>query len=79
MTLKRLRQKKGLTQTALGTEAKLHRAYVAQIEAQTKTPSLAALESFPPAPKSTSSQHVTWSNPVGDSNPCQLRLCAGEP
>ncbi len=43
-TLKRLRQKKGLTQTALAARAKLHRVYVAQIEAQTKTPSLAALE-----------------------------------
>jgi len=44
MTLKQLRQKKGLTQTALATRAKLHRVYVAQIEAQTKIPSLAALE-----------------------------------
>jgi transcriptional regulator with XRE-family HTH domain len=44
MTLKRLRQKKGLTQATLATRAKLHRVYVAQIEAQTKIPSLAALE-----------------------------------
>jgi transcriptional regulator with XRE-family HTH domain len=44
MTLKRLRQKKGLTQAALAKRAKLHRVYVAQIEAQTKIPSLAALE-----------------------------------
>jgi transcriptional regulator with XRE-family HTH domain len=43
-TLKRLRQKKGLTQTALAKRAKLHRVYVAQIEAQTKIPSLAALD-----------------------------------
>jgi transcriptional regulator with XRE-family HTH domain len=44
MTLKRLRQKKGLTQAALAKRAKLHRVYVAQIEAQTKIPSLAALD-----------------------------------
>ena len=44
MTLKRLRQKKGLAQEALATQAKLHRVYVAQIEAQTKIPSLAELE-----------------------------------
>jgi transcriptional regulator with XRE-family HTH domain len=44
VTLKRFRQKKGLTQAALATRAKLHRVYVAQIEAKAKTPSLAALE-----------------------------------
>jgi transcriptional regulator with XRE-family HTH domain len=33
-----------MTQAALAKRAKLHRVYVAQIEAQTKTPSLAALE-----------------------------------
>jgi transcriptional regulator with XRE-family HTH domain len=44
MTLKRLRQKKGLTQAALAKRAKLHRVYVAQIEAQTKIPSLTALD-----------------------------------
>lgn len=43
MTLKQLRQKKGLTQAALAQRAHLHRVYVAQLEAQTKTPSLAAL------------------------------------
>lgn len=43
-TVKRLRGTKGLTQAALAKRAKLHRVYVAQIEAQTKTPSLAALE-----------------------------------
>ena len=44
MTLKRLRHRKGLTQAALATRAKLHRVYVAQIEAQAKIPSLAALD-----------------------------------
>jgi transcriptional regulator with XRE-family HTH domain len=44
MRVKRLRETKGLTQAALAKRAKLHRVYVAQIEAQTKTPSLAALE-----------------------------------
>ena len=44
MNLKRLREARGLTQEGLGKRAKLHRVYVAQIEGQTKTPSLAALE-----------------------------------
>jgi transcriptional regulator with XRE-family HTH domain len=44
MRIRTLRETKGLTQAALGKRAKLHRVYVAQIEAQTKTPSLAALE-----------------------------------
>jgi len=44
MTVKRLRQKRGLTQAELAKRSKLHRIYVAQIEAQTKTPSIAALE-----------------------------------
>jgi transcriptional regulator with XRE-family HTH domain len=44
VTVKRLRQKRGLTQAELAKRAKLHRIYVAQIEAQTKTPSIAALE-----------------------------------
>jgi transcriptional regulator with XRE-family HTH domain len=44
MTLKRLREKRGFTQAALASRADLHRVYVAQIEAQTKVPSLAALE-----------------------------------
>jgi len=44
MRVKRLRETKSLTQTVLAKRAKLHRVYVAQIEAQTKVPSLAALE-----------------------------------
>jgi XRE family transcriptional regulator, regulator of sulfur utilization len=44
MRVKRLRETKGLTQMALAKRAKLHRVYVAQIEARTKVPSLAALE-----------------------------------
>jgi transcriptional regulator with XRE-family HTH domain len=44
MRVKRLRETKGLTQMARAKRAKLHRVYVAQIEARTKVPSLAALE-----------------------------------
>lgn len=44
MTIKALREKRGLTQEALAARAGLHRVYVAQIEGQTKVPSLAALE-----------------------------------
>ena len=44
MTIKRLRTKRGLTQEALAQRAGVHRVYVAQIEAQTKVPSIATLE-----------------------------------
>jgi transcriptional regulator with XRE-family HTH domain len=44
VTIKRLRKQRGLTQAELAKRSKLHRIYVAQIEAQTKTPSIAALE-----------------------------------
>jgi XRE family transcriptional regulator, regulator of sulfur utilization len=44
MTLKRLRKKKGWTQGELAEKAGLHRVYIAQIEGQTKVPSLPALE-----------------------------------
>jgi transcriptional regulator with XRE-family HTH domain len=44
MTIKRLREDRNLTQAALASKAKVHRVYVAQIEARTKTPSLAVLE-----------------------------------
>ena len=44
MTLQRLRKSRGMTQAELAKKAKLHRIYVAQIEGQTKVPSLAALE-----------------------------------
>ncbi len=44
MRVKQLRQAKGFTQAALAKRAKLHRVYVAQIEGQTKVPSLAVLE-----------------------------------
>ena len=43
-TLKRLRQERGLTQETLAKKANLHRVYLAQIEAQIKTPSLGTLE-----------------------------------
>jgi len=44
VTIKRLRQQRGLTQEALAQRAGLHRVYVAQIEGQTKVPSIATLE-----------------------------------
>ncbi len=44
MMLKRLRQKRGLTQEALAKKVKAHRVYIAKIEAQTRTPSLRMLE-----------------------------------
>jgi transcriptional regulator with XRE-family HTH domain len=44
MTIKRLREQRGLTQEALAKKAHIHRVYVAQIEGQTKVPSLATLE-----------------------------------
>jgi transcriptional regulator with XRE-family HTH domain len=44
MTIKRLREDRNLTQAELALKAKVHRVYVAQIEARTKTPSLAVLE-----------------------------------
>ena len=43
-TIKRLRERRGLTQEVLAKRAGLHRVYVAQIEAQTKVPSIATLE-----------------------------------
>jgi transcriptional regulator with XRE-family HTH domain len=44
VTIKRLRQELGLTQEALAKKASLHRVYLAQIEGQTKVPSIAMLE-----------------------------------
>jgi transcriptional regulator with XRE-family HTH domain len=44
MTIKRLRKRRGLTQAALAKAAGVHRVYVAQIEGQTKVPSIATLE-----------------------------------
>jgi len=44
VTIKRLRERRGLTQEALAKRAGLHRVYVAQIEGQTKTPSIPTLE-----------------------------------
>jgi transcriptional regulator with XRE-family HTH domain len=44
VTIKRLREQRGLTQDALAKKAGVHRVYVAQIEAQTKVPSIATLE-----------------------------------
>jgi transcriptional regulator with XRE-family HTH domain len=42
--VKHLRQRRKMTQAQLAEEAGIHRIYVAQIEAATKTPSLATLE-----------------------------------
>jgi XRE family transcriptional regulator, regulator of sulfur utilization len=44
VTIKRLRERRGLTQEALAKAAGVHRVYVAQIEAQSKVPSIATLE-----------------------------------
>ena len=44
MTIKRLRERRGLTQAALAKRAGVHRVYLAQIETQTKVPSIATLE-----------------------------------
>lgn len=43
MRVKRLRKKKELTQAALAERVGVHRIYIAQIEAGTKTPSLPTL------------------------------------
>jgi transcriptional regulator with XRE-family HTH domain len=43
MRVKRLRKKKELTQAALAERVDVHRIYIAQIEAGTKTPSLPTL------------------------------------
>jgi transcriptional regulator with XRE-family HTH domain len=42
--IRRLRKKHGMTQAALAAKAGVHRIYVAQIEGQTKVPSIATLE-----------------------------------
>jgi transcriptional regulator with XRE-family HTH domain len=44
MRVKRLRTKKKMTQAVLAEKAGVHRIYIAQIEAETKRPSLATLE-----------------------------------
>ena len=44
MTVKRLRLDRGLTQETLAKKAGVHRVYIAQIEGQTKVPSVATLE-----------------------------------
>ncbi len=44
MTLKRLRQQRGWTQEELARKVGVHRVYVAQMEAATKSPSLRTLE-----------------------------------
>ena len=42
--VKHLRQRRKMTQAQLAEKAGIHRIYAAQIEAATKTPSLATLE-----------------------------------
>jgi transcriptional regulator with XRE-family HTH domain len=44
VTIKRFRERRGLTQAALARAAGVHRVYFAQIEGQTKVPSIATLE-----------------------------------
>jgi transcriptional regulator with XRE-family HTH domain len=44
VTVKRLRERRGLTQAALAKAVDVHRVYIAQIEGQTKVPSIATLE-----------------------------------
>ena len=44
MTIKKLRIRKELTQAQLAAKVPCHRIYIAQIEAGTKTPSIATLE-----------------------------------
>ena len=44
MTIQRWRTKRKLTQAELARRAGIHRIYLAQIEGQTKVPSLATLE-----------------------------------
>ena len=44
MTIARIRKRRNMTQAQLAKRAGVHRIYVAQIEGQTKVPSLATLE-----------------------------------
>jgi len=44
MTIARIRKRQKMTQAQLAKRAGVHRIYVAQIEGQTKVPSLATLE-----------------------------------
>jgi transcriptional regulator with XRE-family HTH domain len=44
MNVKRLRERKGMTQASLAKAARVHRVYVAQIETHVKVPSIATLE-----------------------------------
>jgi DNA-binding XRE family transcriptional regulator len=44
MTIARIRKRRKMTQAQLAKRAGVHRVYVAQIEGQTKIPSLATLE-----------------------------------
>ena len=44
MTIARIRKRRKMTQAQLAKRAGVHRIYVAQIEGQTKVPSLATLE-----------------------------------
>ena len=44
MRLKQLRKDRHLTQAALAEKVKIHRVYLAHLEAGTKTPSLGTLE-----------------------------------
>jgi transcriptional regulator with XRE-family HTH domain len=51
MNVKRIREEKELTQEALAERVKVHRVYLAQIEAGTKIPSIPTLEKIAKALK----------------------------
>lgn len=44
VNVKRIRNERGMTQQALADKAKIHRVYIAYIEAATRAPSLEMLE-----------------------------------
>ena len=51
MAIKRLRKQRKMTQATLAESVGVHRIYIAQIEAATKTPSIATLEKIATALK----------------------------
>jgi len=51
VVIKRLRKRRKMTQAVLADKVGVHRIYIAQIEAATKTPSIATLEKIAQALK----------------------------
>jgi transcriptional regulator with XRE-family HTH domain len=51
VTIKRLREKRGMTQEELADKVGVHRVYITQIEGATKVPSIATLEKIAKALK----------------------------